>query len=119
MIPTLFGVTLVSFVIMQLAPGDPMLAQIDSGGSAGQSTQTREAYLIQKRDLKLDKPIVLNFNDFRDYDPSIRARSAHYLALTAPADCPELAGSTSRKGLDGVSRSRAAGVSGIADQEIS
>ncbi len=72
MIPTLFGVTLVSFVIMQLAPGDPMLAQIDSGGSAGQSTQTREAYLIQKRDLQLDKPILLNVDDFRDY----RARSA-------------------------------------------
>ncbi len=87
MIPTLFGVTVVSFVIMQLAPGDPLLAQIDSGGSAGQSTQTREAYLLQKRDLKLDKPILLNFNDFRDYGPPV-ARSAHYLSLTPEQVAP-------------------------------
>jgi peptide/nickel transport system permease protein len=89
MIPTLFGVTLVSFVIMQLAPGDPMLAQIDSGGSAGQSTQTREAFLIQKRDLKLDKPILLNFNDFRNYRGPIRT-CAHYLSLTPEQIAEEL-----------------------------
>ena len=35
MVPTLFGVTLVSFWIMQLAPGDPLMDQL-SGGSAGQ-----------------------------------------------------------------------------------
>ena len=63
MIPTLFGVTIVSFVIMQLAPGDPLLTQADQGGVAGRSAQTRESYLLQKRDLQLDKPLVLNFND--------------------------------------------------------
>ena len=47
MIPALFGVTIVSFVIMQIAPGDPMLSQLSAEGAAGESSQTREAYLIQ------------------------------------------------------------------------
>ena len=70
MIPTLFGVTVVSFVIMQLAPGDPLLNQLGSGGT--QSGQTREAYLIQKRDLKLDKPLLINTRYFRDYAEPMR-----------------------------------------------
>jgi len=71
MIPTLFGVTVVSFVIMQIAPGDPM----DNLGSSGLSTasgQSRDAYLIRKRDLKLDKPLLLNFNYFADYADPVR-----------------------------------------------
>jgi ABC-type dipeptide/oligopeptide/nickel transport system permease component len=89
MIPTLFGVTVVSFVIMQLAPGDPLLAQLDSGGSAGQSSQTREAFLLQKRDLNLDKPLVLNFNDFRNFSKAVRA-AAHFLGLTQTQMAAEL-----------------------------
>jgi peptide/nickel transport system permease protein len=58
---------------MQLAPGDPLLSQLGAGGTAGQSSQLREAYLIQKRDLKLDKPIILNFNYFRDYSGTVKA----------------------------------------------
>ena len=72
MIPTLFGVTVVSFCIMQLAPGDPLLSQLQ-GGNAGQSTQTRDAYRIQKRELHFDKPLLLNFRNFGDYTNSIRA----------------------------------------------
>src|SRR5579884_2524555 len=90
MIPTLFGVTIVSFVIMQLAPGDPMLAQLEAGGAGGQSMQTREAYLIQKRDLKLDKPVLVNFNDFRDYTGPIRT-SAHFMGLSEAETTAELA----------------------------
>jgi ABC-type dipeptide/oligopeptide/nickel transport system permease component len=92
MIPTLFGVTVVSFVIMQLAPGDPQLAQL-SGGAAGQSTGTREAYLIQKRDLYLDKPYVLNFRYFKDYSTAIHW-AAYYRARTVDeiqSELPELA----------------------------
>ncbi|MCS7303745.1 MAG: ABC transporter permease subunit [Thermoguttaceae bacterium] len=81
MIPTLFGVTLVAFVVMQTAPGDPMLMQLGPGGTAGQSTETREAYLIRKRDLKLDKPLVLNFNYFRDYSQRVRL-AAYFMALS-------------------------------------
>lgn len=71
MIPTLFGITVVSFCIMQLAPGDPLLMQLGATGLAGQTTQTREAYLIQKRDLKLDRPLLLNFRYFRDYSQAV------------------------------------------------
>jgi peptide/nickel transport system permease protein len=80
MVPTLFGVTVVSFVIMQLAPGDPVMYQLQ-GGSAGRSNQTREAYLIQKRDLHLDKPLVLNFRYFRDYSTAVHW-AAYYRART-------------------------------------
>src|SRR6266436_1454281 len=81
MIPTLFGVTVVSFCIMQLAPGDPLMSQLGAGGAAGQSSQTREAFLIQKRDLKLDRPLVLNLNYFRDFSGPVRI-AAHYLGLS-------------------------------------
>ena len=98
MIPTLFGVTVISFCVMQLAPGDPLMTQLGAGGTAGQSGQTREAYLIQKRDLKLDKPLILNFNYFRDYSDPVRA-AAHYLALSLAAireEFPELAKSPAK-----------------------
>lgn len=81
MIPTLFGVTVVSFCIMQLAPGDPLMTQLGAGGAAGQSSQTREAFLIQKRDLKLDKPLLLNVNYFRDFTVPVRV-AAHFLGLS-------------------------------------
>ena len=77
-VPTLFGVTVVSFCIMQLAPGDPLLMQLGATGLAGQGTQTREAYLIQKRDLKLDRPLIINLRYFRDYSDSVR-QAAHFL----------------------------------------
>ncbi len=94
MIPTLFGVTIISFCVMQLAPGDPLLNQLGATGMSSQSSQTREAFLLQKRDLKLDKPLVLNFNYFRDHTDKVRI-AAHYLARSKEeiaAELPELAG---------------------------
>lgn len=87
MAPTLFGVTVVSFLIMQLAPGDPLMNQM--GGMSSASGQTREAYLIQKRDLHLDKPIVLNFNYFRDYSQDMRI-AAHYMSRSPEEIAEEL-----------------------------
>ncbi|MGM0490385.1 MAG: hypothetical protein ACQESR_26980, partial [Planctomycetota bacterium] len=72
MIPTLFGVTVVAFSIMQLAPGDPLKAQLGTTGTIGETSQTREAYLIMRRDLKLDRPLLLNVRYFRDYSAPIR-----------------------------------------------
>lgn len=72
MIPTLFGVTVVAFVVMQLAPGDPQLVQLSASGTTGESTETRDAFLIRKRDLKLDKPLILNFRYFLDYSRKVR-----------------------------------------------
>ena len=100
MIPTLLGVTIVSFCIMQLAPGDPLLLKAGRTGVSGQTSQTREAYLIQKRDLNLDKPLVLNFDYFRDYasrsawPPIIMAMSEEEIAAELrgwpPARTPNL-----------------------------
>ena len=90
MIPTLFGVTIVSFIVMQLAPGDPLLNQLGPGGMAGETGQTPEAYRIQKQDLKLDKPLLLNFNYFRDYSDEIRL-AAHYMSRTTDEVVAELA----------------------------
>lgn len=88
MIPTLFGITLISFAVMQLAPGDPLLQQ--AGQSGNQQGMTREAYLVQKRDLKLDKPAFLNFQYFGDYDPFV-AKLAYYRGLAPEAWPAELA----------------------------
>lgn len=90
MIPTLFGVTVVSFIIMKLAPGDPLLSQLGSGGAASASGQTREAYLIQKRDLQLDKPVLLNFRNFTDYQDELLA-AAHFRYSTVEGVEDELA----------------------------
>ena len=72
MIPTLFGITAVAFGIMQLAPGDPLKAELGAAGTIGEASQTREAYLIMRRDLLLDRPALLNFRYFRDYTAPIR-----------------------------------------------
>jgi len=77
MIPTLFGITVVSFCIMQLAPGDPLLAKLGVGGLQGSSGQTRDDFLIQKRDLKLDKPLLLNPFYFQDFTNWAKA-AAHF-----------------------------------------
>lgn len=105
MIPTLFGVTVVSFVVMQLAPGDPLMNRM---GAAGQSTQTRDAYLIQKRDLKLDKPLLLNDHYFRDHTEEVSV-AAHYLGLTVEeiqAELPALAAATATGSADSPAKQR-------------
>jgi ABC-type dipeptide/oligopeptide/nickel transport system permease component len=69
MVPTLFGVTLVTFLVMQIAPGDPLKMQLSQQGSQGESSATREAFLHQRRQWKLDKPALFNIRWFRDYSP--------------------------------------------------
>jgi peptide/nickel transport system permease protein len=89
MIPTLFGVTVVSFCVMQLAPGDPLATELGGGGTVGASGQTREDYLIQKRDLKLDKPLLVNLRYFRDYAEQVYW-AAHFNGMTAEQIAAEL-----------------------------
>ncbi|HEX4129891.1 MAG TPA: ABC transporter permease subunit [Pirellulales bacterium] len=91
MIPTLFGVTIVSFLVMHMAPGDPLLGHGDAQGLERESS--REDYLVQKRALGLDKPVLLNFNDFRDYHEPVRT-AAHFLGRSTDEiakQLPELA----------------------------
>jgi peptide/nickel transport system permease protein len=91
MIPTLFGVTVVAFCIMQLAPGDPLKAQLDASGTIGETSMTREAYLIMRRDLKLDRPLLLNFRHFRDYTTRVR-QAVFFRGLPIAQIRQELAG---------------------------
>jgi peptide/nickel transport system permease protein len=72
MLPTLFGVTLVTFVVMQFAPGDPLKMQLSQAGAQGESGATREAFLHQRRQWKLDKPAIINTRWFADYSAQAR-----------------------------------------------
>src|SRR5579859_2821212 len=78
MLPTLFGVTLVTFVVMQFAPGDPLKMQLSQAGAQGESGATREAFLHQRRQWKLDKPAILNLRWFRNYGELARQCATIY-----------------------------------------
>jgi peptide/nickel transport system permease protein len=59
-IPTLLGITLVTFVIMQLAPGDP--AKLQMSGGVLDEKASKEIYESMRRAYGLDLPKVLNFD---------------------------------------------------------
>ena len=62
MIPTIIGITLITFLIVQLAPGDPVKLSMGIGGETlkaeGQSKQILEE---QRRLLGLDKPLWVRY----------------------------------------------------------
>lgn len=60
MIPTLFGITLVTFLLVQLAPGDPVTVELEGGLRTGAVSQRviedfRHAYF-------LDLPLLINLD---------------------------------------------------------
>ncbi len=62
MIPTLFGISIVVFVVINLAPGSPaMLITGSQGGQVDPGTVgSKENVLIFKRQWNLDKPAIIN-----------------------------------------------------------
>ncbi len=65
MIPTFFAVSLIVFVVLNFAPGNPaaealVAGDADSGQSAQLSGQQRESYRLFKEQFNLDKPILFN-----------------------------------------------------------
>lgn len=86
MVPTLFGVTLVTFSVMQFAPGDPLKMQLSQGGSQNESGGTREAFLHQRRQWKLDKPPLLNTRWFENYTFPARQSALLYGLTDAELD---------------------------------
>ena len=65
MIPTFFAVSLVVFVVLNFAPGNPAAVALVAGDAgSGQSSelsgQKRESYRLFKEQFNLDKPILLN-----------------------------------------------------------
>lgn len=59
MIPTLFGVALLTFVIMRVVPGDVVALRYSQSGSVPQEVIDRE-----REELGLNKPLPLQFADF-------------------------------------------------------
>jgi len=69
MIPTLFLITLVVFVILQLAPGKPGGPAVVDSESANQTQQA--GFMIFKQQFHLDKPVILNLRFFMENSISI------------------------------------------------
>ncbi|MEQ8223497.1 MAG: hypothetical protein ABRQ37_14395, partial [Candidatus Eremiobacterota bacterium] len=61
MIPTFFSISLIIFVILNLAPGKPGGELLSAEGESGEGGGAkRQAYLIFKQQFNLDKPIIFN-----------------------------------------------------------
>lgn len=76
MVVTLFGITIITFVVTRLTPGEPsVVAQSASSEASG----GYEAALEQnRRNLGLDKPLILNLN-FEDRDYAAREAVKDFL----------------------------------------
>jgi len=57
---TLFGISLITFVIVQNAPGDPAAARAQMGGPVGGQQISKKSIEDTRRLYYLDKPVLLN-----------------------------------------------------------
>jgi len=64
MFVTLFGITLITFMLTRLTPGDPAANRVSPGAGGNMRAQGGFDDLVEqnRRNLGLDKPYVLNFN---------------------------------------------------------
>jgi len=62
MIPTMLGITIITFAVIRLAPGDPAAIRV-AGGSAGLRNQQLSKEIIEKTrsEFGLDKPIPVQY----------------------------------------------------------
>jgi len=58
LIPTLFGVTIVAFLLIRLVPGDPVMLMLGERGA------DPAVYAEMKKNLGLDKPLILQYKKF-------------------------------------------------------
>ena len=64
-IPVIFGVTLVSFSVMHLIPGDPARVLLgDMGGGSASGDLSDEAYQNLRSELGLDDPFIVQYGNF-------------------------------------------------------
>src|SRR5690348_11853975 len=62
MIPTLLGISMISFVIIQMAPGDPATMRLGSGGEGIRDQALAEEIIKQTRALYgLDQPLYIQY----------------------------------------------------------
>lgn len=71
MIPTLFIVILINFIIMRLAPGDPATLKLSGQGEIKGGSMDPKAFEIFKKQFHLDKPMLVNIRMFRDYSTTV------------------------------------------------
>ena len=83
-IPTFIGISLITFLIVQMAPGSPIFLKLHKAGSAGGSAITEEAIEQTKKLYGLDKPLPVRYalwmgklvtldfgNSYKDHRPVI------------------------------------------------
>ena len=88
MIPTLFAIALIIFMVLNLAPGRPGQTQVGSDGmQSADSAESRESYRIFKEQFNFDKPILFN-SRFALEPQDIKAQLDRVLTYSAPS-CPE------------------------------
>lgn len=71
-VPTLFGITVITFCIIRLAPGDPTQITLETGHTPYEGSLTRERIEETRRLFGLDKPILFNL-DVKDARRSVLA----------------------------------------------
>lgn len=60
-IPTFLGISLITFLIVQMAPGSPIFLKLHKAGSAGGSAITQEMIEQTKKLYGLDKPLPVRY----------------------------------------------------------
>ena len=70
-IPTVVLITIISFLVMRNSPGDPLQLQMGQEESMKEGSVTRDAYKIMRKQFNLDKPVILNFETYKDYTAEI------------------------------------------------
>lgn len=71
MIPTLLGILTLCFLIMRLAPGDPVESELGSTGSQKPGSVSREQYKAFVKQYGLDKPLFLNTPALSNYSEEL------------------------------------------------
>ena len=71
MIPTLIGIITICFLLMRLAPGDPLELRLGTLGEQKEGAIQREQYKLMAKQFGLDKPMFLNFRPLIDYSKEI------------------------------------------------
>ena len=59
-IPTLFGITVITFLTMALSPGDPALIAAGAGGQIS-NDMSQEAYQLLRKEMLLDEPVMMRY----------------------------------------------------------
>ena len=87
MIPTFFGISLIVFLVLNLAPGRPGAQDDGDVASSARGEQTQDSYRLFREQFDLDKPVLLNTRPWLD-TAQVR-RDVQVAAELAPAPLAE------------------------------